>query len=205
MNDIFWNDLIPELFAHVKKISFEQAQKFIIKEYDMVGPNDPRWYLPKFWFERFGLTVDVQEVLNKVKYTEGIYDDVHLLDDFSRNYSVVISTNNPRIMLQHKLQVLKQIKQFITATFSSISDFDNIVKNKEFYVNICNKLAIKPEQMLHIGDDPINDVEIPTSVGVNALLIDREGKKDGENIIHSLLELKKILQRMKGSDSFQII
>ena len=193
-DDIFWNELIPELFAERKKTSFEQAQKFILDEYDRIGPDDPRWYIPEYWFERFGLAASIQDLLSKVKYAEGIYDDVHLLEDFSKKYRVVISTNNPGIILEHKLQVLKQVRQFISYTFSAVSDFNNIMKSKEFYASICKRMAVKPEQVLHIGDDPVHDLEIPKYVGVNALLIDREQKIDGEHVIRSLAELKLMLQ-----------
>ncbi len=193
-DDIFWNERVPELYAENKKISFEKAQKFILDAYDSIGASDPRWYIPEYWFERFGLTANIRELLKKVNYADGVYDDLHVLSDFSRNHAVIISTNNPRIILEHKLDVLSQAKHFLTETFSSVSDFDNIVKSKEFYLGICKKMAIKPEQMLHIGDDLTNDVEIPMSVGVNALLIDRERKNDGKNIIHSLAELKHVIQ-----------
>ena len=195
LDDIFWNELVPELFAESRKISFEDAQKLILDAYGSIGPTDPRWYIPEYWFQRFGLSADIREVLKKVNYAEGVCDDLYLLGDFCKNYSVVISTNNPRKILEHKLGVLKDVRHFVTKTFSSVSDFENIVKSKEFYVGVCREMAIKPEQMLHIGDDPTNDVEIPRSVGVNALLIDRERKKEGENIIHSLLELKHILSK----------
>lgn len=193
-DDIFWNKLIPELFAETNKISFEQAQKFILDEYDNIGPDDHRWYIPEYWFERFGLTANICDVLKKVRYEEGVYEDVQMLRDFSKNYQVIISTNNPRIILEHKLQVLTHATQFISQTFSAVSDFNNIVKSKDFYVNICNNIGIKPEQMLHIGDDPKHDLAAPISVGVNALLIDREQKTNVENVINSLEELKRMLQ-----------
>jgi putative hydrolase of the HAD superfamily len=192
-DDIFWNQLIPELFAERCKISFEQAQKFVIKEYDQIGTDDPRWYIPEYWFERFEIAADIQEVLKKVRYAEGVYDDLYLLGDFSKKYRVVISTNNPRVILEHKLQVLKNVRQFISHTFSSVSDFKNIVKSEEFYNSICKQMAVKPEQLLHVGDDTKHDLAIPRSVGVNALLIDREKKIDGEHVIHSLAELKNML------------
>lgn len=193
-DDIFWNKLIPEFYAEKNKTSFEQARKFILNEYERVGPDDPRWYIPEYWFELFGLAANIQEVLSKVRYSEGVYDDVHLIGDLSKRYRVVISTNNPRIILEHKLQVLKNVKQFISYTFSSVSDFNNIVKSKEFYASVCEKMAIRPEQMLHIGDDPKHDLEIPRSVGVNVLLIDREQKIEGKHVIRSLQELKRMVQ-----------
>jgi len=193
-DDIFWNQLIPEIFAERNKTSFKQAQRFILDEYEKVGSDDPRWYIPEYWFERFGLEANIQDVLKKVKYAEGIYDDVYLLADFSKKYRVVISTNNPRIILEHKLEVLKHVRQFISHTFSSVSDFSNIMKSEEFYLAICKKMVTKPEQMLHIGDNPKHDLAIPRSVGVNALLIDRERKIDEENVIHSLKDLKQLLE-----------
>ena len=194
LDDIFWNELVPELYAESKKISFENAEKFILDAYEDIGPTDPRWYVPEYWFEMFGLSANILEMLKNVNYAEGVYDDVCLLGDFSKNYRVIISTNNPRTILEHKLNVLNHVKHFLAGTFSAVSDFENIVKSKDFYLGICKEMAIQPEQMLHIGDDPTNDVEIPTSVGVNALLIDRERKKDGENIIHSLAELKHMIK-----------
>jgi putative hydrolase of the HAD superfamily len=192
-DDIFWNELIPQHFAESKKISFEDAQKFILDAYNSIGPSDPRWYIPEYWFERFGLTANIREVLKKVNYAEGVYDDLHMLSDFSRNHTVIISTNNPRTILEHKLEALNHAKHFLRKTFSSVSDFDNIVKSKEFYLCICREMAVKPEEMLHIGDDLTNDVEVPLSVGVNALLIDRERNDDGKHVIHSLAELKRVL------------
>ncbi len=193
-DDIFWNELVPELYAESKKISFESARKIIIDAYEDIGSADPRWYVPEYWFEMFGLSANILGVLKNVNYAEGVYDDVCLLGDFSKNYRVIIATNNPRTILEHKLNVLNQTKHFLTGTFSSVSDFKNVVKSKDFYLGICKEMAIQPEQMLHIGDDPTNDVEIPMSVGVNALLIDRERKNHGENIIHSLAELRHIIQ-----------
>ncbi len=105
---------------------------------------------------------------------------------------IVISTNNPRIILDHKLNVLGQAREFITHTFSSVSDFNRIVKSREFYAGICERLGIRPEQMLHVGDDPKHDLTVPRSVGMSVLLIDREGRA-GEGAIHSLSELARLL------------
>jgi len=132
-------------------------------------------------------------VLKKVNYAAAVYDDLHVLGDLSRNHVIIISTNNPRTILEHKLDVLNHVKHFLTDIFSSVSDFDKKVKSKEFYLGICNKMGIKPSQMLHVGDDLTNDVEIPMSVGVNALLIDRERKNDVKNSICSLAELRHVI------------
>lgn len=191
-DDIFWNQQIPKIFAERHKITFEEAQKFVIAEYDKVGPSDARWYIPEYWFELFDLGASLQDVLHKVNYAAGVYDDVGILQDFARNYQIIISTNNPRAILEHKLSILKHVRQSISHTFSSVSDFNSIVKNREFYTQVCSRLRIKPEHMLHVGDDPKYDLEEPRSIGVNAVLMDRE-QTTSKQVIHTLKDLRQLL------------
>ncbi|MFQ5920652.1 MAG: HAD family hydrolase [Nitrososphaerales archaeon] len=194
LDDVFWQELIPKIYAEKRKIGFDDARRFILEEYDRIGSDDPRWYIPEYWFERFDLPGSIPEVLGMVQYAEGVYDDVPLLSGLSKRYRVVISTNNPRIILEHKLKVLKQVEESVSDTFSSVSDFNRMVKSTEFYTAVCERMGIRPEQMLHVGDDPRHDLAIPKSLGVKALLIDRERKITGEDVIHSLAELERILQ-----------
>jgi putative hydrolase of the HAD superfamily len=190
LDDVFWNEKIPELLAEKKKMPFNDVQRFVIKEYEKIGQDDARWYIPEYWFDLFDLDIPVDMVLDSVDYASGIYEDTYIIQEFAKTYTIIISTNNPRSILEHKLKVFKYVDH-ITHTFSSISDFGNIVKNRQFYANICGRLGIKPQQMLHVGDNNFYDVLEPRAVGINALLIDR----DGENsTIHSLHDLRLILK-----------
>lgn len=139
----------------------------------------------------FGLDIPLDDVLSKMDYASGIYEDASLIQEFAKNFIVIISTNNPRSILKHKLRAFKY-SEHISHAFSSVSDFDNIVKNRQFYVQVCSKLGIKPEEMLHVGDDPFYDVSEPHATGSNALLLDRNGKTD---VMNSLYDLRSILNR----------
>ncbi|MFQ5969871.1 MAG: HAD family hydrolase [Nitrososphaerales archaeon] len=191
-DDIFWNHQIPKIFAERRKITFEEAQKFVIKEYDKVGPSDTRWYIPEYWFDLFDLGASLQDILHEVNSAAGVYDDVGILQNFARSYQIIISTNNPRTILEQKLSILNDVRQSISYTFSSVSDFNNIVKNREFYLQVCSRLRIKPEHMLHVGDDRKYDLEEPSSIGVNAVLIDRQ-QTTSTQVIHTLEDLKQLL------------
>lgn len=90
LDDVFWHKLIHELFAERNKISFKEAQKFLLEEYDRIGSEDPRWYVPEYWFERFGLEANISDILSRVKYAEGVYDDVRLIGDLHNDYTIVI-------------------------------------------------------------------------------------------------------------------
>ncbi|MFQ5940975.1 MAG: HAD family hydrolase [Nitrososphaerales archaeon] len=123
-------------------------------------------------------------------YAGGIYEDVRLIQEFAKKYMIVITTNNPRSLLEHKLRGFKYAEN-ISSTFSSISDFGKIVKNRNFYTQVCKELGTKPEYILHVGDDPFYDVIEPRAVGISALLIDRDGK---DGTLHNLYDLRVMLQ-----------
>jgi putative hydrolase of the HAD superfamily len=55
-------------------------------------------------------------------------------------------------------------------------------------------LDVRPEQALHVGDDPQNDLEGALSAGMDALLLDRTGLSAGSHVITSLQELPERLR-----------
>lgn len=125
-----------------------------------------------------------------MNYASGVYDDIDTVQEFAKSYMIIISTNNPRSILEHKLKALGYTDH-ISETFSSVSDFNKIVKNQHFYSQVCMKLGVRPEQVLHVGDDPFYDVSEPHAAGINAILIDRDGEN---NVPHNLYDLLAILK-----------
>ncbi|MEM4192917.1 MAG: HAD family hydrolase, partial [Candidatus Nitrosocaldus sp.] len=175
LDDIFWNRLIPELVAREKGMSMDEAVRWVIKEYDSIGPNDIRWYIPEYWFSRFGLADTLLDhllnVMEEQYYANGMYDDVPLLAEMSKRYKVIISTCNPPAMAKKKLSIIKRSNVSVDALFSSISY--NMVKSKEFYSIICKEMNVNAQSILHVGDDPIQDLKVPRSIGMQAILMDR--------------------------------
>jgi len=54
--------------------------------------------------------------------------------------------------------------------------------------------GVRPEQALHVGDDPVNDLAGARRAGLGALLIDRAGRHEGPEVIRSLEEMPARLQ-----------
>jgi putative hydrolase of the HAD superfamily len=175
LDDIFWNRLIPELVAREKGISMDEAVRYVINEYDSIGPNDIRWYIPEYWFCRFGLTYTMLDhllnIMEEQYYANGMYDDVPLLAEIGKRYRLIISTCNPPAMAKKKLSIIKRSNVSVDALFSSISY--NMVKSKEFYSIICKEMNVSAESILHVGDDVVQDLKVPRSIGMQAILMDR--------------------------------
>ena len=80
------------------------------------------------------------------------------------------------------------LRGYFTHVFSCTSDFDEVKKTPDVYVSVCRILGIEPEEMIHVGDHRHFDFIAPRQLGVTAFLLDREGKEEGDFIVHDLRE-----------------
>jgi len=191
-NDLIWQKEIPSLYAQKRGISFEEAEKIIIEDYEKVGERDFRWYSMDFWINYFHLDVRVDEIISKYESRIEVYPEVpSVLEELKEKYPLIIITMMPSEFLIPKL---KKIGNYFKSTFSTISDFGDL-KTPQGYLKICQKLRISPVQLLHIGDQWEADYLSPKKVNINAIFLNRKNEKRirGEWIIKSLGELQKIL------------
>jgi putative hydrolase of the HAD superfamily len=165
--DYFWLELIPELYSIKNKIELKKAKEYIFNEYDKIGKEDIRWYLPNYWLNYFNLEVDSRELLKKISNRIEYYQDaLNFLEIASKKYTLIISSNAAKEFIEIELEMLN--KKYFKHVFSCVSDFNIPRKNIEFYKLICEKLNVKPFEMIHIGDDEEVDYQIPIQIGINA-------------------------------------
>ncbi|MDI6904731.1 MAG: HAD family hydrolase [Candidatus Bathyarchaeia archaeon] len=187
--DYVWNVAIPQLYARKKDISFEEAKDYVLMEYDRIGSNDIRWYLPEYWFKHFNLDEDPIEVfkshIDKVRF----YPEVpSVLKNLSQKYDLIIVSGTPRNVIEI---VIQKIKHYFKHIFSSVSDRREVKKTPQFYEMICKILGIEPLVMVHVGDEWYSDFIAPRKVGVKSFFLDRTGEKSGKCVIKDLRELER--------------
>jgi putative hydrolase of the HAD superfamily len=68
----------------------------------------------------------------------------------------------------------------------------------EFFSTLCHEAGRPPEQILFVGDDPVNDFEGPRAAGLPALLFDPRGRCPGIPRIAALGELLERLAPRAG-------
>jgi putative hydrolase of the HAD superfamily len=186
--DGFWNELIPKLYAEKHGISYGEALEFVRKSYDEVGDRDVRWYTPDYWFERFQLKIDLNDVLEDYRGGLKIYPDATEILKRLRGYKLIAVSNAVREILEFELS---EISEFFWKAFSCPSDFGDIRKSPEIYIRICEFIGVSPSKVLHIGDHPFFDFEVPRKAGIRSILIDREGNNGH---IKSLVELEDLIK-----------
>uniref|UniRef100_A0A7J3X820 HAD family hydrolase n=1 Tax=Thermofilum pendens TaxID=2269 RepID=A0A7J3X820_THEPE len=194
--DYFWLELVPRLYAERWRVGLEEAKRLVFSAYDEVGPGDIRWYRPAYWFERFGFPELLGWALEEAGRLVRLYDDaVSFLEAARGRVEVVISTSASREFISLVLERAPILREYVSAVFSSSSDFSLPGKPPEFFRAVLARLGAQPDEVVHVGDDAVHDYENPRSVGVRAFLVSREeGRGDPPEKLRSLLELLKIIQ-----------
>lgn len=185
-----WFEAIPKRYSDKHGISFEQAQKAIISEYEKIGDQRAEWYDIKYWFHKFDLgnyEPTMEEYQNKVQYYPEVIDT---LSSFPKDYILTIASGSPGEFLHH---LLRDIKPYFHRIFSSISDY-NQIKTRDFYQKMCRELEVQPHQILHIGDNWQFDFIAAKETGIKALYLDRKKENNHPDSITDLTQLRYHLQ-----------
>lgn len=183
-----WNEAIPQLYARKKGISFGEAKDYVLREYDRIGSNDIRWYLPEYWFKHFNLDENPIEVFRSHADKLRFYPEVpSVLKDLSQKYNLIIASGTPRNFIEIEIE---KLRHYFTHIFSPISDRQEVKKTPKFYEMICNVLKIDPCALVHVGDEWYSDFIAPRRIGVKCFFLDRTGEKSGKFVIKDLRELE---------------
>jgi putative hydrolase of the HAD superfamily len=186
--DRFWNELIPKYYSKKHGIDYSEALEFVKRCYDEVGDKDLRWYLPDYWFKRFQLDIELKDILEEFKDELKIYPDaLEVLEKLKGRYKLIAVSNAVREIMDFELS---ELSEFFWRTFSCPSDIGDIRREPEVYLKICRILNLHPSKIIHIGDHPYFDFEVPTKAGIKSILIDRRGENGH---IRSLREIEKFI------------
>jgi len=181
--DQVWLEGMPLLYARRHGLSLEEAKKKVYDEYMSVGTGDLRWYSMEHWLEYFEITDCPSLLLDRYRHHIEIYPETEsVLKDLWRRFDLVVTTNGAREFLDMQISSLAG---YFKATFSTTGDF-GMVKSPEAYRKLCLHLQVRPEEVLHVGDNRSFDYQMAKEAGLRALYLDREGMDSGPDTIRDL-------------------
>ncbi|MDH7517342.1 MAG: HAD family hydrolase [Candidatus Thermoplasmatota archaeon] len=189
--DAVWLKGLPKIYAQEKNIKFEEAKQHLLKEYDKVTDKKTEWYDISYWFDKFNLKHSWKKLLENYKHIIEPYPEVpDVLKRLHKKYDLIVISNAKKEFIDIELKE-SGLKKYFTHVFSSTSDFHKVKKIAEFYLMICDKLRIEPNEMIHIGDHKEFDYQIPKKVGIRSFYLKREGKNKEKFTVSNLLEFEK--------------
>ncbi len=171
-SDEFWIETLPELYSEKKEISLENAKKELGKQFKKIGRYDSRYYSVNYWLEQLNIKLSFKDLVKLIKNKPIFFkDSTELVKDLSKKFSLVISSSTTREFINIELGTNQK---YFKKIFSSIDDFNIPGKPKKFYLELSKNLNVKPEEILHVGDDSEMDVENAKLAGLNTFYFDRK-------------------------------
>lgn len=147
--------------------------KHKFKEY---GIYNILYYDDKYWSEY--LNFDTKQELDKCKIRPKIKQEL---------YEYLLKTNLPKIIVSTTTNLFieyelgENIKDF-EKIYSCVDYFKVGGKTQKVYEEIAEELEIKPNEILHIGDNVTMDIENAKKAGVNTILY----SDDIEDLIYNI-------------------
>jgi putative hydrolase of the HAD superfamily len=184
--DKVWMEGVPTLYAEKHDMEFEPAKEIVVSEYMKVGSDKLEWYDLKHWLDKFELDETKEDLLERYADEIEVYPEVReALDAFSEKFNLVVTSNAARDFLDLELE---EIGQYFSEVFSATSDFRQTKKFPKVYKEVCRRLEAKPLEVLHIGDHYSYDYEAALDAGLDAIFLDRNGKRTGREVVGDLRE-----------------
>lgn len=177
-SDNYWQEILPIKYSQQYKISIEEAKNILKEKFKEYGIYNILYYDDKYWsnYLKFGTREELEKNNIKPEINMELYNFISTI----KLPKIIISTTTQlfiEIELKEKLKAFDKI-------YSCVDYFKTGGKTKEIYEKICKELNIKPNEMLHIGDNKIMDIENAKQAGVNTILFNN----DTQNIIEKIKE-----------------
>lgn len=122
-------------------------------------------------------------------------ETIPVLEDLKKDYILVLVANidcfTKDIITKFNLQ------NYFNHIYLSC-DTGMLKSNPEFFKNVLKDLELKPEEVVMIGDSKESDMKPSSKNGIRAILLDRMNRQEYPEKIHSLSELRKVLDGMKN-------
>ncbi|MFT4249937.1 MAG: HAD family hydrolase [Candidatus Woesearchaeota archaeon] len=188
VDNVLWDEEIPRLYAQKNSVSLRQAKLEVYAEYYKKRYIDkiPFWTDLSWWMKFFGLPLEAIDV--SILASAHLYPEViDVLTELSRSYTLVVVTNAHPSFMNIKLQATR-IHSFFSHIYTSVDSVSG-KKDASLWKKLLLDLGVSSSEVLHVGDNLHFDKEVPESVGVSALYLDRFGGGD----ISSLSEIKRFL------------
>jgi 5'-nucleotidase len=186
-DEAIWYEEIPARYATRHSLSFAEAHERVVAEYRALRGH-PRWTDMGFWFERFDLG-DWREAAQARRSLIQLYPEtLDVLEALAPRYRLAIITQSEGKFYRLKLEATG-LGRYFERLFATPEHFQKSVKDEQVYREVMAQLGVEPEELLHVGDHRRYDYELPRSLGINALHLDRRGEQQSAEVIHSLREL----------------
>lgn len=165
-SDYFWLELLPKKYAQKFNLSIQEAKDILKQKFKEYGVYNILYYDDKYWSDY--LDFNTLEEISNFEVQPHIDNNLYNLIQKINLPKIIISTTT-NLFIEYELK--ENIKDF-NKIYSCVDTFNTGGKTPEVFKKVCEELKVKPNEILHIGDNKIMDVDNAIEVGVNAIIYD---------------------------------
>ncbi|MEK6864423.1 MAG: HAD family hydrolase [Nanoarchaeota archaeon] len=181
---------LPSIIAKKKGISFKETSDFARNSYDSMR-GEKQWTDPTYWIKRFEIEGSLQDIVKNIrKQLVHFRDAVPVLKSLKKDYRLIVVSAATSHFLDLKLAE-ENIAQYFEAVYSMSDDFGTMKKEPEIYKEICKKLGITTDEIVHVGDSRTHDYDNPTKAGIKSFLLDRKAVEKHDFVVNTLYEFEE--------------
>jgi putative hydrolase of the HAD superfamily len=127
---------------------------------------------------------------------EAMPDAAEALRYMAAHFPVVLATGASCSNREQIMQALKRagLDEWISAVFLA-AEIGSSKSSPQFYTRIANELEVRPEQLVMIGNDLVNDVQSARHAGLHAYWTPEDGD-EGSELRFTLLEAARAAMRV---------
>ena len=199
--DMVWNHGIPIEYSKKYNIPFREAKTLIRGQYESVGDGDLLWYEIDYWLEKFRLSVTSEELLKRYESQIELvpYAD-EVLEELAHRYVLIVASNAARCFVEKELNY-KGLRKYFKDIVSATTDYRMVKKEEGFYRKLCEHIQMAPSEVVHVGDHPVFDYDVPSSLGIESYCLVSEGVGDSDDVTHLngrriIRSLRELLERL---------
>ena len=208
-NSLTHTEISEHLFSNGYEVSPQQlkaAWAFVsFIDYPKYGYKNWHSYFSRiFW--RLKVKVDRKTLSAIVKLLEGkpyqLYPDAAgaVIKAKEKGFRTTIVTTIAYFQFKKTIQPIRNYFDFIMTGYEAGCD----KTNPKMYRKVLEILNVRPEEAVMIGDDVPIDIILPKKLGINAILLNREGKNvecsHADAVINSLNEAVETIIRKFGEN-----
>lgn len=170
-SDYFWLELLPLKYANKYHMSIQDAKNYLKNKFKEIGVYDRLYYDDKYWSELLGF--DTVTELKNMELQPTI--NMKLYNYIKRlNIPVIILSTTTDIFINYEL---KSVDDIFYKKYSCMDYFNVAGKTNVVYSKLCEELNIKQNELLHIGDSKIMDIDNAKLAGVKTIYYDQDTDK----------------------------
>jgi len=161
--DSLWINIIPRIYALRKNISEQEAKIEIKNIYGENAIYNLKYYDDNYWTKMLEFNaIEELEKIGKKPKIDGQF--IEIIKNLKTKKIIISTTTNLFINTE-----LGKEAQYFDKLYSCVDYFKIGGKTPEVFIKVAKELNLKPQEILHIGDNYIMDIENAKKAGVNTI------------------------------------